>query len=528
MVGIEKSPSDIVFKNFNNTLLSLGHPMKHQLRALTVSISLCIIGNAHAQPGTAKLTAGFSFPSQQVKVEVPSKFNGLFNANRQLTIPIGYKIRVFHTGGLSKPRFMSFDPKGVLHVADQTAGKVFALPDKNGDGVADTMFEVAGGFSISHDVKFYKGAMYVTNERQVFKLIDNNGDGIYETRTVFIDNIAEGATQPGGGHRTRTLAFDSVNAKAYLSIGSYCNVCREEFRAIIERYNDDGSGRETFANGVRNAVGMDIQLGTKKLWANNNGSDNQGNEVPPEWFDVVRKGGFYGYPFAYGNQVYFNMNANSTYRALLPITAQDSAMVRKMVQPGALIRAHTAPMAIQFLNSSFPSDMQYGMLSALRGSWNAPGSHRGFSVIYLHLKSPTDTVVSYVANFVTGFLTDSVNRVYWGRPVGLAINNQGSVFISSDEGSTFILQLYRDDQAGLKKIEASSGLKLFPNPVKNVLHVEAAQPIKQLRVVDARGRFCGTFGSPTIDTQRWPAGVYAVKAELADGSAQQATFVKCE
>jgi hypothetical protein len=193
-----------------------------------------------------------------------------------------------------------------------------------------------------------------------------------------------------------------------------------------------------------------------------------------------------------------------------------------------LIRAHTAPMAVQFLNSSFPSDMQYGMLSALRGSWNAPGSHRGFSVIYLHLKSPTDTVVSYVANFVTGFLTDSVNRVYWGRPVGLAINNQGSVFISSDEGSTFILQLYRDDQAGLKKIEASSGLKLFPNPVKNVLHVEAAQPIKQLRVVDARGRFCGTFGSPTIDTQRWPAGVYAVKAELADGSAQQATFVKCE
>lgn len=501
--------------------------MINKLQVFWFSICFGAVSFIQAQPGTAKLTPGYSFPSHQVKVEVPAKFSGQFNANRQLTIPVGYKIRVFHTGGLSKPRFMSFDPKGVLHVADQTAGKVFALPDKNGDGVADTMFEVAGNFSISHDVKFYKGAMYVTNERRVWKLTDNNADGIYETRSIFIDNIAEGATQPGGGHRTRTLVFDSVNAKAYLSIGSYCNVCREEFRAIIERYNDDGSGRETFATGVRNAVGMDIQPSTRKLWANNNGSDNQGNEVPPEWFDVVRKGGFYGYPFAYGNQVYFNMNANSTYQALLPITPQDSAMVRKMIQPGALIRAHTAPMAVQFLNSSFPSDMQHGMLSALRGSWNAPGAHRGFSVIYLHLKSPTDTVVSYVANFVTGFLTDSVNRIYWGRPVGLAANNQGSVFISSDEGSACILQLYRDNQSGVGKTETSAGLKLSPNPVSSILHVHANQSIKKITVFDARGRLCGTFNTTLIDFQGWPDGVYAIKAEMGDGTAQQAKFVKC-
>ena len=74
----------------------------------------------------------------------------------------------------------------------------------------------------------------------------------------------------------------------YLSIGSSCNVCREDFRAIIEEYNDDGTGRRTFATGIRNAVGMTLHNG--RLWATNNGSDWEGNDIPPEWIGVVRDG----------------------------------------------------------------------------------------------------------------------------------------------------------------------------------------------------------------------------------------------
>lgn len=150
---------------------------------------------------------------------------------------------------------------------------------------------------IAHDIKFFNNALYAAQERSVLRLIDTNKDGFYETRSTFIDQIAEGAAQPGGGHTTRTILFDSLHDKMYLSIGSRCNVCRwdtinntDYLRARIEQWNIDGTGRKTFAYGIRNSVGLMLRDG--KVWGANNGSDNQGNEIPPEWIDVIRENGF--------------------------------------------------------------------------------------------------------------------------------------------------------------------------------------------------------------------------------------------
>jgi hypothetical protein len=128
-------------------------------------------------------------------------------------------------------------------------------------------------------------------------------------------------------------------------------------------------------------------------------------------------------------------------------------------------------MAIEFLNSAFGNDMQYGFLTALRGSWNTtdPNDFRGYKVIYGHLSSAQDTTVDYVADFCSGFLTDSVNRVYWGRPVGLATDKEGRIFISSDESSRVILILSPKQQSSVKSLKRDNGLNstIYPNPVKN-------------------------------------------------------------
>lgn len=493
------------------------------IKKITIAITLFVqLASLRlvAQSGTINMTPVQTIGLQPVTIEVPARFSGLFPENRTINLPPGYKARVYHIGGLTKPRFMSFSPTGVLHVADQNAGKVFALPDLNNDGVADTIISVADGFSVSHDVKFYKGAMYVTNERRVWKLTDTNQDGIYETRTIFIDSIAEGATQPGGGHRTRTIVFDSVNQKAYLSIGSLCNVCREDFRAVIEQYNEDGTGRRIYASGVRNAVGMAVHPKTSRLWANNNGSDRQGNETPPEWIDLVRDGGYYGYPFAYANQVWFNFNAHSDYQALLPITSADSIKVAKMIEPAALIRAHTAPMAITFLNESFPAAMQSGMLMALRGSWNSPQSFRGYSLVYLHLNNANDTTVDYVADFATGFLTDSVTRQFWGRPVGLAINNKGEIFMSSDENTNFVLQLYPEFPVGLNEPEVIDHIEIYPNPAHTLLHIkhEGMNAIIQFQLMDIQGRIAvDAMNNPQMNISNLNEGIYIARVKFANG-----------
>ena len=176
-----------------------------------------------------------------------------------------------------------------------------------------------------------------------------------------------------------------------------------------------------------------------RLWATNNGSDWEGNDIPPEWVSVVRDGGFYGHPFAYADGIYFNFNAHDEYKMLLPLTAEDSAHVSSMKQPSALIQAHSAPMAIEFSNRSFPQEFQNGAFVALRGSWNRTPP-TGYKIVFLKFKSEQDTTAEFLTDVVTGFQptgSTSPNTV-WGRPVGVAADLRGNLYISSDDITQFI------------------------------------------------------------------------------------------
>jgi glucose/arabinose dehydrogenase len=407
---------------------------------------------------------------RKVKVEIPPQFASKVDTSKfYINLPPGYYARLFYAGGLIKPRFLSFDEKGVLYVSDMgsnLAGKIYALPDKNNDGIADTAIVAASGFTYNHDVKFYKGAMYVTESNRVNKLQDLDNDGVFETKSVFISNIPSGS-----GHVTRTIVFDSLNHKAYLSIGSSCNVCRDTDRAIIEQYNDDGTGRRTFASGARNAVGMTLHPVTNKLWADNNGSDRMGDTIPPEWTDIVRDGGFYGWPFAYGDGIFFNFDAQAEYKALKPITSIDSGRVAKMIPPAALVHAHYAPMALQFLNPSFPSVYRHGFIEALRGSWNTSVYFVGYKLVYMDLSDDQDTTVNTVSDFCTGFLSDSLTDKYWARPVGVAADHQGRIFMTSDETNRFVLMIYPDTKNGIIEEKDIEQTEIYPNPFQDYVTI---------------------------------------------------------
>ncbi len=395
---------------------------------LTVTlVSSC---DSQSGPVTVKMTPVKQIQLHTAAVVVPEKFRGKIAGNLSLNVPDGYTAKIFYAGQLSKPRFFVWGPDSVLYVANKYSGEVIALPDRDHDGVADTAIIAASGFHKSHDVKFYRGAMYVAEEQRIIKCTDTNGDGIYETKSVFIDNIVKGGRQGGGGHDTRTIVFDPEKKKMYLSIGSLYNAGREENRALIEEWNDDGTGRRVFATGIRNAVGMTMHNG--RLWADNNGFDWQGDDVPPEWIDIVRDGGFYGYPYAYGAGVWVDFSVNSDYRSLLPVTHRDSSLVRSMVQPAALIQAHSAPMAIEFSNQSFPKQFRSGAFVALRGSWNRTEA-TGFKVVFLDFQNERDTTAQSVSDVVSGFLTDPNKKSPWGRPVGLETDARGNLYIGSDD-----------------------------------------------------------------------------------------------
>lgn len=394
-----------------------------------ILVTLVATCTSQPLPNSVTMTPVADLALQSSRVTVPEKFKNTISENLSLSLPHGYTAKIFYAGSLSKPRFFAWSPDSVLHVADKSRGEIIALPDKNFDGVADEAIVAASGFRKPHDLKFYNGAMYVAEETQVSKCIDTNGDGIYETRSTFVSMVT-GGQQGGGGHDTRTIVFDPVKKKMYLSIGSQCNACREDSRAIIEQWNDNGTGRRVFATGCRNAIGMTMHNG--KLWATNNGFDWQGDDIPPEWIDIVRDGGFYGYPYAYGHGVWVDFTMRGGFADLLPLTASDSAKVRSMVQPAALVQAHSAPMAIEFSNASFPEKFRNGAFVAYRGSWNRSEA-TGFKVVYLDFDNEQDTTANSVADFVGGFLKGTSGRSSWGRPVGVETDTRGNLYISSDD-----------------------------------------------------------------------------------------------
>jgi glucose/arabinose dehydrogenase len=500
------------------------------MRTLISNLCLLLAGQVMAQTA-GQLTPVITTNLVNTTIEVPPPYRTAFATARNFQMPTGFRAKVFYAGNLlSKARFMAFSADSVLHVANKNSGTVVALPDRNRDGVADTAFVAASGLSGAHDVRFFRGAMYVALQRQVIKLEDRDGNGNYETRSTFIDNIASGAQQPGGGHDTRTIVFDERNQKMYLSIGSLCNVCRETARAIVEEYDLNGQNRRVFATGIRNAVGMTLHPVTNRLWANNNGSDNQGNDVPPEWIDIIRDGGFYGYPFAHSFRQWFNFgsSAPSDYRALLPMTAADSAMMQRMAAPAALVQAHSAPMALTFSNTSMPPQYRQGLWCVYRGSWNRTPA-TGYKVVYLDFTDAQDTLANSVTDIITGFQTPSV----WGRPVGLALDQRGNLYLGTDDGAQAIFHISTNAATSSQELAERIDFKLFPNPVQQQFSIQIPDNLLgervEVEVFDAVGRLVLREilrgGKQAWQVGDWAAGQYLCRVNVGSRFGTQTFMV---
>ena len=397
--------------------------------------------NADYPPGTFELTPEMDLGLEAVPLEVPPQFADLVPEDIQLNLPAGFSAKVFAAEGLRGPRFMAWSPEGVLHVAnmkvggasqfgppndgdvvpplDEMTGQIVALPDADGDGVADEVIVVAQNLWWANNMEFYQGDLYVGDRHAVRRFSDSDGDGIYETEAEPVALLP-----PSKQHRTRTLVLDEARGKFYVSVGSTCDVCREEDpeRAAVLEFNLDGSGRRLFARGLRNGIGMALHPLTGELWATNNGHDREGRSLPPEWIDIVRDGGFYGWPLAYGYQVWTDFSISAYENALFPLTAQDSTDVFSMARPVALVPAHLAPMAIHFYTQDrFPAPYKNQAFVAFRGGGNA--AVPGFKVMALF--SEPDGSAAQVGDFLTGFEP-------WGKPVGVTSGADGALYVSSD------------------------------------------------------------------------------------------------
>jgi glucose/arabinose dehydrogenase len=303
-------------------------------------------------------------------------------------------------------RLMTFGPNGVLYAAGSDA--VFAVPEQ-GRGV-----RVLSGLAGAHSVAFKGSDLYI-----------GAGDGVYRVRDAVTDDLAARNTPEriislpaGGGHSTRTMAFGPDGA-IYVTAGSTCNFCVEtdSRRAAIMRFEADGTGQTIYASGLRNSVDFAWHPVSGDLWANDNGGDGLGDDVPPDEVNIIRAGGDYGWPDCYSQQRPVNWGSGAR-----------TERCGETIGPEVEIQAHSAPLGLSFYTGAqFPASWIGDALVGLHGSWNR-NEPSGYKVVRVHASGGRNEGVE---DFLWGFL-DSGTRTRSGRPVHALNGPDGAVYVSDD------------------------------------------------------------------------------------------------
>jgi glucose/arabinose dehydrogenase len=368
-----------------------------------------------------------------------------------LQLPDGFAVRIF-AEGLGTPRLMTVGPDGLLYVADIDGNRLLRLPDADNDGLADEVAVVVEDLALAHNAEWFDGWLYVAGGSQIERLRDEDGDGEFETREVVTDNI------PGPvRHRTRTLHF-GPDGKLYVTAGSSGNNEPESDprRAAILRFNPDGSipddnpfidalndqRHPIWAEGLRNSVDF-LFLPDGRLWANHNGSDMLGDDLPPEEIVIeVEKGGHYGWPYCYTPTL--GPTPPGTTEVRDEGVALDPAILSNCDQATPALftdLAHQAPLGmVQYNGTAFPADYQGNLFVAYHGSWNSTEPRDcKVQMIVVEDGAPVES-----QPFLTGF-RDNENENCggaWGRPAGVAVGVNGELFVSDDQNGNVYRVVY--------------------------------------------------------------------------------------
>ena len=347
----------------------------------------------------------------------------------QLVLPAGFRAEVF-AENVENARSMALGPQGTIFVGSRTVGKVYAIVDRDGDHKADRVVQIASGLDQPNGIAMRNGALYVATASRLLRFddIEKNLDAPPAPVTLRND-----LPNPKAGHTWKFIAF-GPDDMLYMSIGAPCNVCvSPSMVSAIVRMKPDGSGMESFAEGIRNSVGFDWHPVTRELWFTDNGRDMLGDDVPNDELNVAPKAGLhFGFPFCHQGDV-----TDPEFGAQRACSATEP--------PVQKLGAHVAAIGFTFYTGKmFPASYQNAAIIALHGSWNrsAPSGYR-----VMVARTEGRRVTAYEP-LVDGFLPAAgaggrgAGTAASGRPADVLQMPDGSILISDDRGNRLIRVSY--------------------------------------------------------------------------------------
>ena len=343
--------------------------------------------------------------------------------------PAGFKVELYYTG-LDQPRLIRTAPNGDLFVALSYQNKVMVFRGVGADGKPKTVSTFADGLSQPFGIQFYPAKdpkwVYIGNTDSVVRFPYHAGDMKASGPAEKLADLPGGGKLRGGGHWTRDIAFSKDGKRMFVSVGSHSNdddsdTHPEEFhRADVLEFTPKGNFVKVYASGIRNCVGETINPITGELWCSTNERDMLGDNLVPDYITHVQEGGFYGWPWYY-------MSTNGGVQDPRQ-EGKHPELKGKVITPDVLLNPHFASLEMLFYEGSqFPAEYKGDGFAAEHGSWNRE-PRSGYEVIRVPMKDGHAT--GEYEDFLTGFVLP--NGKVWGRPVGVTVANDGSLFVTDD------------------------------------------------------------------------------------------------
>lgn len=328
----------------------------------------------------------------------------------KIKLPAGFSISVY--AEVPGARSLVMSPSGTLFVGTMRQGFVYAVKDVDGDHRADKRWVIASGMNNPNGVAVKNGNLYVAEISKVTKYTDienhlanpGKGDVIYDKFPT------------EWPHGWKNIAF-GPDGKLYVPVGAPFNIgMPDERHASIFRMNDDGTGIEKFASGVRNSVGINWDPVTHEMWFTDNGRDMLGDDIPPDELNHAPKAGMnFGYPYFHGGDIK-DPEFGGTHEA------------SEFTPPAQKLGAHVASLGLKFYTGNmFPAEYKNQIFIAEHGSWNRT-KKSGYRISLVRLKDSKPT--TYEA-FATGWLDDTTQKAR-GRPADVLVLEDGSMLVSDD------------------------------------------------------------------------------------------------
>jgi glucose/arabinose dehydrogenase len=367
----------------------------------------------------------------------------------QPTAPSGAKVTAFATD-LRHPRWITVLPNGDLLVAETnappkpedergikgwimkqfmkkggtagpSANRLTLLRDADHDGKADVRSVFVAELNSPLGMALVGPNLYVADTDAILRFPYTDGDTVARGPGVKLVDLPAG---PINHHWTKNIIANAAGTKLYAAIGSNSNagengIAAETERAAIWEIDIETGAHRVFASGLRNPCGLAWEPQTGVLWTSVNERDELGSDLPPDYLTSVRDGDFYGFPYSY-----FGNHVDSRAKPPRP------DLVAKALAPDYALGPHTASLGLAFADAGTPTRSR-GMYVGQHGSWNRrPFS--GYKVIFVPFANgkPAGAPI----DVLTGFL--SPNGEAYGRPVGVAVDKSGDLFVADDVGNT--------------------------------------------------------------------------------------------